>query len=206
MRSLVATTPIVLAFLLALVPLAEAQVPAAPASTMTVTLSGLPAQFSGLKSNGTADAPFSVDVAVTNVVCPTAGSIPVTIEVSAGGAPAFFTVAADPTSGAVAVAAGPQPSASGSVPSKLVATIKEITANASVPVTVKATAGPLANCQGTPGSSLSGSAEATVYANMTAPPPPPAPTPEPQESPGPGALMGIVAAVGAAAVWRRRHA
>jgi hypothetical protein len=204
MRSLVATTPILLALLLALVPLAEAQVPAAPSSTMTVTITGLPAEFSGLASNGTAAAAFSVDVAVTNIVCPAATTIPVTIEVSASGPPTFFSVVADPTEGTVAVGAGPQPSARGSVPASLVATLKEITANASVPVTVKATAGAPQGCQGTV--PLSGSAEATIYANMTAPPPPPAPTPEPAKSPGPGALMGIVAAVGAAAIWRRRHA
>lgn len=200
MRSLVAT--FTLLFALALAAPAAGQV---PSSTMTVTISGLPAELSGLASNATVRADFTVDVTATNLVCPTASSIPVTIEVTAGGAPAFMTVVADPTSGAVTAAAGPHPTVSGNVPSTLIVTLTEVTANASVPITVKATAGPAAGCQGA-GSNPTGSAEATVYANVTAPPPPPPPTPEPQESPGPGALMGIVAAVGAAALWRRRHA
>lgn len=203
MRSLVATIPFLLALTLVLVPAASAQ---APTPTMSIAISGLPAQFSGLVSNATVEAPFKVDVTINNVVCPTAGSIPVTLAVTGASPPAFFTVAVDPASGAVAVGAGPhaQPT-TGSVDAKLVATLKDITANASVPVKVTATAGAPTGCQGA-GAVNGATAEATVFANMTAPPPPPPPTPAPAESPGPGALMGIVAAVFAAAFWRRRAA
>ena len=203
MRSLLATTICILALALALLPAAEAQ---APTPSMSVTITGLSAEFSGLATNATVEAPFKVDVSVVNVVCPTPSSIPVTIAVEAGGAPAFFTATVDPASGAVAVGAGPHPQpVTGSVDAKVIAAVKEITANASVPVTVTATAGAPTGCQGA-GSVSGASATATIFANMTAPPPPPAPTPEPAESPGPGAVLGILAAAVAASFRRRRDA
>lgn len=207
MRTLVATTTLAFVLALAFVPAAQAQVPPQPTPSMTVAISGLPAQFSGLASNATPEVPFKVDVTLRNVVCAQATSIPVTLTVSAAGAPAFFTVKADPESGAVNVAAGPYMAnaASGSMDAKLVATIGEILANASVPVEVKATASAPAGCNGA-GSVPGAEASATVYANMTAPPPPPPPTPDDNDSPGPGALLGVLAAMGAAALRRRRSA
>lgn len=205
MRTLVATTTLAFVLALAFVPAAQAQVPPQPTPSMTVAISGLPAQFSGLASNATAEAPFKVDVTLRNVVCPQAASVPVTITVSAAGAPAFFTVAADPESGAVNVPQGQfmASPASGSLDAKLVATLGEILANASVPVEVKAAASAPTGCSGA-GSIPGAEASATIFANMTAPPPPPPPTPEDNDSPGPGALMGILAALGVAALRRRR--
>lgn len=199
MRSLVVTI-LLAALASAALPAAQAQVPTA---SMTVAISGLPAEMTGLASNATAEAPFKVDVQLRNVVCPAATTIPVAITVTGAGAPAFLTFTVDPADGAVTVPAGPQTSLSGSVESKVVATLKEITANATVPVEVKATATPPSGCQGA-GNLAAQEATAMMNATVTMPAPPPAPPEEPAESPGPGAVLGVLAAMAAAALRRRR--
>lgn len=201
MRSLVATPFLALALVLALAQGAQAQQP-----TMTVTITGLPTDLSGFSSNNTTEAAFTVDVRVQGVVCAQGGSVAVTISVEAPGAPPFVTVTADPTEGAVAIAQGQYvaAAASGNVPSKVKMEMKEITANATLPVTVKASAAAPTGCQGA-GTIAPQEASATFNATITAPPPPPAPPAEPAESPGPGALMGILAAALVAAFRRRAH-
>lgn len=179
---------------------------------MTVAITGAPAAFPALQSNGTALAAFKVEVTLSNVVCPQASTIPVTITATPKTTAAFFTVAPEPATVEIAVTAGPHGSppvgspATGSADAGVKATTTTITANASIPVEVVATAAAPAGCQGAGGISGASSEPVTIFANLTAPP---APTPEPMPEeenglPGPGALAGTLAALVAAAVRRRR--
>lgn len=189
-----------------------AAAPAVSAQTLTVTIQDPPAAFPELQSNATASVSLNIGVMLSGVVCQ-ASSIPITVTATAAGAPEFFTVALDPAEPvSIAVPAGPYPgpvgaapgpSFSGSTTVSLVATTTEIAENASIPVSVSATAGFPAECS--PSGSDATSETVTVMANMTAPPPPPAEEPVPEEKgflPGPGAFMGTVAALIAVALRR----
>lgn len=186
--------------------------PAASAQTLTLTLSDPPAAFPEMASNATASVALSFGVTLSGVVCQ-AATIPVTVTATAGGAPAFFTVALDPAEPvSVSVPAGaypgmvgpaPGPVFSGTASVNLVATTTQITDNATVPVSVSATAAFPAEC--TPSGSAASTDTFTIVANLTAPPPPPAPEPVPEEKgflPGPGAFMGTLAALIAVALRR----
>lgn len=195
----------VLIALLLAVPSAAAQAP-----SMTVTITGAPAEFPSLASNGTAQATFTVEVVLENVVCPQDTSIPVMITATPQSPPPFLTFAVEPTEAGVPVTAGPHGGeqagspATGSVPGTLTATAGTIDANASVPVELVATAGAPAGCQGAGSIPSATSQPVTVFANVTAPPPPPEPTPENNDSPAPGFVLVALVALGVALMRRKR--
>lgn len=213
MRSL---TLITITLALLLVPMASAQIPAAPTPSYRLELLNAPGAFTGLAStNATATAPVQVVLTLSNVVCAAAVSIPVTITVTSMGAPAFFSALADPEVINITISEGPHGSppvgtpGGGAGDTTIRAIIAgNITANASVPVEVKATApappsGP-GGCQGAGAISAAESAPVTIYANMTAEVlPPPPPTPE-ADSPGFG-LVAALAAIAGVALWTRRR-
>lgn len=198
--------PSLLLVVLFALPLAAAQAP-----SMTVTITGAPAEFPALASNSTALAAFKVEVTLSNVICPQATTIPVTITATPKTTAAFFTAAPEPATVEIPVTAGPHGSppagspATGSADAAVKATTTVITANASIPVEIVATAAAPAGCQGAGGVSGATSAPVTVFANLTAPPPPPVEEPPAEENglPGPGVLMGTIAAFVAAALRRR---
>lgn len=198
--------------LLALVlvaPVAAAQLPSA-APTYTLTITGLAGEFSGLASNATANAPFSVEMVLAGVVCAQAVEVPVTFGFTTNG-PDFATFTVEPAVVNITISQGPHgvgptPAGGGRGDASVVATIGEILANASAQVEVTATAPAPAGCTGTGALSGAASAPAVIFANMTAPPAPVVEQPPEEKGflPGPGALMGVLAASIAAAMLRRR--
>lgn len=197
--------------LLLVAPVAAAQGLPATSPTYTLTITGLAGEFSGLASNATANAPFSIEMVLAGVLCPQAVEVPVTITATAAGAPAFAVFSVDPPTINIAIAAGPHgvgptPAGGGRGDATVIATIAGINANASVPVTVTASAPAPEGCQGAGPVAAAASEPAVIYANMTAPPPPVVEQ-VPEEKgflPGPGALMGVLAGVVGAAILRRR--
>lgn len=200
---------------LALVPTALAQVPPPPPTPVyTVAIQNAPAEFTGISSFANATAPVQVVLTIANVVCANPVTIPVTLTATATNAPAFFTVIPEPSVINVTIGQGPHGSPPVSEPgggagdSTLRATIGNITANASVAVTLTANApappGAPDGCQGAGTIAAAASEPVTIFANMTAPPPPPEPTPVEEDTPGFG-LVAAIGAVGAAAYAARRR-
>lgn len=199
---------IVLLAALAAAPLAAAQTP-----VYTVTIQN-PGAFPALGANATGSASFQVLLAIENVVCAQAVTVPVAISATAAGAPAGVTIVAEPSVVNITIAAGPHPQGQpggGTGDVSLKATTGALAANATVTITVQADApapaGPPSGCVGAGTLAGASSGPTTFTANLTAPPPPPVIEPTPEEKgflPGPGALMGILAAVGAAMLVRRR--
>lgn len=207
-------TPLALLVILLLAPVGVGQVPPAPGAptpVFTLTLSGQPAEFTGLAgANATATAPVHLGLLLTNVVCTAAVDIPVTITATPAGPPGYFSVAAEPSVINVTIEQGPHVAgvsdATGAGDAGVKATISgNITTNASVAVEVTASAAAPSECSGAGAVPSPTSAPVTIFANMTAPPPPPVEEPTPEDTP----FVGMIALVGIAvtvALVRRRKA
>lgn len=168
----------------------------------SLTINGLPTEVQGLASNATVTVPFSVDYALQgNFLCPQPATVPITISLQSGQSP-FITASVEPAEATVTITQGPHQNGGGKVDGTLTVVLTEINANASVPMTITATAGGVTSCQPTWGGA---EATATTYANVTYEAPPP-PTPPPvEESPGFGAVLAVLAVVGVAVALRRRR-
>lgn len=185
-----------------LLPVAAAQVPSTEVAT-TLEIADLPMQVQGLENNATVTVPFTVNYRANgNFLCPQPAAVPITITLSQGATSSFLTATLDTAEGSVAIGAGPHQGASGSVSGSLTIVLTEITANASIPLTLTADAGAVQGC--TPGLPAA-QATATTYANMTFVPPPPPPPPEIDESPGFELVFLAVAGVAAAVMMRRKR-
>lgn len=201
--------------LLALAPIAAAQLPSATPS-YTLVLQDVPGAFPELTANGSVTVPFEVVLTLTNVVCGNAVQVPVTLTTTVAGAPSGFTAVADPGVINITISQGPHGSGTAGPPGGgsgdgvvRASLVGNITTNASVAVTLVANApappsGPM-GCQGSGAISAATSEPATVFANMTAPPPPPAPTPVDEDTPG-FTLALALGAIGIALLTRRNRA
>lgn len=181
-------------------------VPAAVAQEQasSLTINGVPAEIADLDSNVTKDIPFTVEYMIEGTVCPPpppGQTATISVTVTPKATASFVTVSLDPATADVTFPMGAANPARQSASFTLKVAVTEVTANASIPIEIKASASVPACVPATPAPA---EAMATTYANLTAPPPPPPPPPPVEESPGPGALMGIVAAAAAAAVLRRK--
>lgn len=203
MRSL---TLSLVALVLLLPALAQAQVPS-PSPTYTLTLTA-PGAFGPLATNGSGTVAVTVAMVLSGVICPQPVVVPITLTATPKSPPPFLTVTLDPSVINISIGQGPHgvgptPAGGGTGDAQLKAMVGNITANASVPIDIVATA-PDPGCQ--PGGLSATSNTVTVFANMTAPPPPPPPVVEEKKGflPGPGALVGVLVAMGVAAVYRRK--
>ena len=202
--------------LLALTPLAAAQVPVPGATPQyTLLLQDVPGAFPELASNGTVQVPFTVVLTLSNVVCAAAVQVPITLTTTVSGAPTGFTALPEPSVINITISEGPHGAPPAGSPGggrgdgAVKATIAGNTTNASIAVTLVATApappSGANGCQGAGPISAATSEPATVFANTTAPPPPPEPTPVDEDTPG-FTLLVALAAVGLAALTRRKRA
>lgn len=202
------------AFLVA--PLAAAQAPV-PTPSYSLAFDAPPAEFPAIPVNGSGSVSVRVVLSISGVVCAEPVTIPVTITVTAPGAPAGATFVAEPAVANVTIGQGPQglggAPGGGAADVVVRASVAAIPANVSIPVEIGATApappGPPTGCQGAGQLGSATAAPVTVFANLTAPPPPPVEELPPEDKsllPGPGALMGVLAAVGAAVALRRPKA
>lgn len=199
---------------LLLAPLAHAQgpLPAQPTPVYTVVIQNAPAAFTGLEAaNATSSAPFQVVLTLGNVVCAQQAVIPVTITTTATGAPPFFTVAPEPSVINFTIDAGPHgnppvgTAGGGTGDSAAVARIAgNITVNASVQVTVQASAPPPTGCQGAGNIAAATSDPVVIFANLTAETPPPPPPPPAEDTPFVGVLALAAVAVAVALARRRK--
>lgn len=203
--------PIAIPALLLVAAFAAAQAPPPPTPVYTVSIQNAPGAFTGLdQPNATSTAAFQVVLTLANVVCgPDPVTIPVTIAATATGAPAFLSVAPEPEIVNFTVSPGPHMAAAspagGSMDAGVRATIAgNITANASVSVTIQASAPAPTGCQGAGTLSGASSEPVTIFANLTAPPPPPPPEPTPEDTPFVGFFAVAAIAVVVALARRRR--
>lgn len=209
-------SPIALLVVLLVAPLAAAQVPGvptAPTPVHTLVLSGAPAEFTGLTgANATANAPVHFELRLGNVVCAEAATIPVTITATPASPPGYFSLVVEPSVVNVTIEQGPHgnepvgTAAAGAGDAVVRAIITgNITSNASVAVTVAASAPAPSECQGAGGIPSATSEPLTIFANMTAPPPPPVEEPPAEDTPFVG-LLAVVGVAVAVALGRRRKA
>lgn len=214
MRTLTLT---LLVAVLALSPIASAQLPAPPPTPIyTIEIQNAAATFPELVANGSETAGFSVLLTLGNVVCAAQVTIPVTLTATAAGAPTFAAFTLEPSVLNMTIAQGPHgappagEAGTGLGDAAVRATITgNITANASVQVTVTASAPPPPpapeGCQGAGQISAATSAPVVIFANMTAPPPPPVVEPTPEDTPGFEVVALVAAAAVVALVARRRR-
>lgn len=209
-------TPIVLFVVFLLVaPYATAQGPGVPAPTpvYTLVLSGAPAEFTGLTgANATANAPVRVELRLGNVVCAEPATIPVTVTATPANPPGYFSLIVEPSVVNVTITQGPHgnepvgSAAAGAGDVVVRAIIRgNITTNASVAVTIAASAPAPSQCQGAGEVPSAASDPLTVFANMTAPPPPPVETAPTEDTPFVG-LLAVAGVAVAVALGRRRKA